>query len=63
MATSSITKNFIISGSKQVKAFLDAIESSKNDCPDTDDKIFVTEIKGEENLRKFMAARKNINSK
>ncbi|MDE6232525.1 MAG: hypothetical protein K2M60_04155 [Lachnospiraceae bacterium] len=31
MATSSITKNFIISGEKQVKMFADAVEASVND--------------------------------
>ncbi len=30
MATSSITKNFIISGQKQVEMFVDAIENSAN---------------------------------
>ena len=33
MATSSITKNFVISGEKQVKMFADAIEASANDRP------------------------------
>lgn len=31
MATSSITKNFIISGQKQADKFADAIEASAND--------------------------------
>ena len=31
MATSSITKNFVISGQKQVEMFADAIEASAND--------------------------------
>lgn len=31
MATSSITKNFIISGQEQVEMFADAIEASAND--------------------------------
>ena len=33
MATSSITKNFVISGQKQVEMFVDAIEASANNCP------------------------------
>ncbi len=33
MATSSITKNFIISGQKQVEMFVDAIERSANNRP------------------------------
>ena len=31
MATSSITKNFVISGEKQVEMFADAIEASAKD--------------------------------
>ena len=31
MATSSITKNFVISGKRQVEMFADAIEASAND--------------------------------
>ena len=31
MATSSITKNFVISGKEQVETFADAIESAAND--------------------------------
>lgn len=31
MATSSITKDFVISGQKQVEMFADAIEASAND--------------------------------
>ena len=33
MATSSITKNFIISGQKQVEMFVDAIEASAKKRP------------------------------
>ena len=33
MATSSIAKNFIISGQKQVEMFADAIENSANNRP------------------------------
>lgn len=33
MATSSITKNFIISGQKQVEVFVDAIEASAKNRP------------------------------
>ena len=33
MATSSITKNFVISGQKQVEMFVDAIEASANNRP------------------------------
>lgn len=33
MATSSISRNFIISGKEQVETFADAIEASANDRP------------------------------
>ena len=33
MATSSITRNFVISGQKQVEMFVDAIEASANNRP------------------------------
>ena len=33
MATSSITKNFVISGKRQVEIFADAIEASANNRP------------------------------
>ena len=33
MATSSITKNFVISGKRQVEMFADAVEASANDRP------------------------------
>ena len=60
MATSSITKNFVISGKRQVEMFADAIEASANNRPN---RISVTakEIKGEEELRKFMEMRKQRN--
>ena len=59
--TSSITKNFVISGKKQVEMFADAIEASANDRPV---RVSVTakEIRGEEELRAFMKMRKNANS-
>lgn len=33
MATSSVTKNFVISGKEQVEMFADAIEASANGRP------------------------------
>lgn len=33
MATSSITKNFIVSGKRQVEMFADAVEASANHRP------------------------------
>lgn len=57
MATSSITKNFIISGQKQVEKFADAIEISANDrtaCVP----INVTYLQGVDAVVKFMEKRK-----
>ena len=51
MATSSITKNFIISGQKQVEMFVDAIESSANNRP-VRPPVSARQIKGEAELRK-----------
>ena len=57
MATSSITKNFVISGQKQVEMFADAIEASANDrTPRVP--INVTYLQGAENILKFMEKRK-----
>lgn len=59
MAASSITKNFIISGQKQVEMFIDAVESSANNRPV---RVLVSarQIKGEAALRKFMEKRKKM---
>lgn len=64
MATSSITKNFIISGEKQVEMFANAIEDSYQEsltrakAPD----MGITHLRGSEEVRKFMAKRKKINA-
>ncbi len=60
MAASSITKNFVISGKKQVETFIDAIESSANDHL-ANNNISAKQIKGEKELREFMAMRKKVN--
>ena len=63
MATSSITKNFVISGQKQVEIFVDAIEASANNRPiripvaareliDTDDIIKLMEKRKKANVAK-----------
>ncbi len=53
MATSSITKNFVISGKEQVEMFINAIEESAKNRP-VDIPVAAREIKGEAELRKFM---------
>lgn len=49
MATSSITKNFVISGKRQVEMFADAIEASANDRP-VRVPVAARELKGKEDL-------------
>jgi hypothetical protein len=61
MATSSITKNFIISGKEQVEMFADAIEASANDrAPRVP--INVTYLQGADEVIKFMEKRKKANA-
>lgn len=61
MATSSITKNFVISGQRQVEMFANAIEASANDqTPLTEVKAtFLTDPK---DIIKFMEKRKKANA-
>lgn len=56
MATSSITKNFVISGKEQVEMFADAIEASANDRP-IRTPVDVKFIETEEELKEFMRFR------
>ena len=61
MATSSITKNFIISGKKLVERFADAMEASANDkTPRVP--INLTYLQGADEIIKFMEKRKNMNA-
>jgi len=55
MATSSITKNFVISGEEQAKRFIEAIEASAKNRP-VRTPVAYHEIKGKEELSKFMEA-------
>ena len=56
MATSSITKNFVISGKEQVEMFVNAIEESAKNRP-VRTPVAVKFIKGEEELRELMRFR------
>jgi hypothetical protein len=56
MATSSITKNFVISGKEQVEMFVNAIEESAQNRP-VRTPVAVKFIKGEEELRELMRFR------
>ena len=57
VATSSITKNFVISGKEQVEMFVNAIEESAQNRP-VHIPVSVKEIKGEKELREMMRLRK-----
>lgn len=60
MATSSITKNFVIAGQQQVEKFVEALESSAN-SRSVRTPVAAKQIKGEGELRKFMEMRKRAN--
>ncbi len=64
MATSSITKNFVVSGQRQVEKFADAIEESYQESlhrASTPD-LTITYLRGSDEIKKFMAKKKNANS-
>ena len=61
MATSSITKNFIISGQKQVEMFADAIEVSAN-ARTPHVPINITYLHGADDIIKFMEKRKKTDA-
>ena len=60
MATSSITKNFVISGKEQVEMFVNAMEESAKNRP-VRTPVAARPIKGEEELRKFVRERRAAN--
>ena len=60
MATSSITKNFVISGKKQVEVFVDAIEKSANNRP-VRVSVAVKELTDTNDIIKLMEKRKKAN--
>ena len=63
MATSSITKNFVVSGQRQVEKFANAIEESyqeslhRDPTPDFE----ITYLRGAAEVKEFMAKRKRAN--
>ena len=57
MATSSITKNFVIAGKEQVEMFVNAIEESAQNRP-ARTTVDVKFIETENELREFMRFRK-----
>lgn len=64
MAASSITKNFVVSGTKQVEMFANAIEESyqeslrKTEAPNLE----ITHLRGADEIKKFMTKRKIMKS-
>ena len=61
MATSSITKNFVISGQRQVEMFANAIEASANDQTPSI-KVNATFLTDPKDIAKFMQKRKKANA-
>ena len=61
MATSSITKNFVISGKEQVEAFADAIEAAANDKTPAR-KVSARVLTDPKDIAKFMQKRKKANA-
>ena len=62
MATSSITRSFVISGKEQVEMFVNAIEESAKNRP-VRTPVAARQIRGEEELRKFMKEWREENAK
>jgi hypothetical protein len=64
MATSSVTKSFVVSGRKQVEKFANAIEESYQESlhrvPTPD--LRITHLRGTDEVKKFMAKRKKTNA-
>lgn len=60
MATSSIRKNFVIEGRKQVEMFANALEESENNRP-TRIPINARQITDPNELRELMRRRKKAN--
>lgn len=63
MATSSITKNFVVSGRSQAERFADAIEESYQESIHraSIQDFRITHLRGSAEIKKFMAKRKNVN--
>ncbi len=64
MATSSITKNFVVSGKKQAKMFVDAIENSYQESlhRTSEPDLKITRLKNANDIKNFMAKRNKSNA-
>lgn len=62
MATSSITKNFIVSGDNQVEKFAQAIEESYQESLHREPapKMKVTYLRGTKEIKEFLKRRKDF---
>ena len=60
MATSSITKNFVVSGGRQVEKFANAIEASATSKTPVS-RVAVKQLRGTSEIKQFLAKRKNTN--
>ena len=61
MATSSITKNFVVSGERQVEKFANAIEASATSVTPSS-RVAVTQLRGSREIKQFLAKRKKTNA-
>ena len=61
MATSSITKNFVVSGEGQIEKFANAIEESATSMTHAS-QVAVTQLKGSREIKQFLAKRKKTNA-
>ena len=60
MATSSITKHFVVSGKQQIEMFANALEESAK-FVDSEPSVQVTELHGVKEIKEFLERRKNAN--
>lgn len=64
MATSSITKNFVVSGTEQTEKFANAIEESYQESLNSrhDKELKISHLHGAEEVKAFMRKRKMTNA-
>lgn len=60
MATSSITKHFVVSGTEQIEMFANALEESAKFI-ETEPSVQVTELHGASEIKQFLERRKKAN--
>ena len=60
MATSSITKHFVVSGKQQIEMFANALEESAK-FVDSEPSVQVTELHGAKEIKEFLERRKKAN--